>query len=120
MNMTETHQQTFFVLEIAPDIFLECYSQGCAYCGDKTIYRRMCDMFPNNERDKNDTTWMYHVKTFKGRRDVISYIRRNGTETDFFGWCKDLKKKFGGDGKPRIRKVIATLTAEIQEGEVLT
>lgn len=119
MNMTETQQQTFFVLEIAPDIFLECYSQGGAYCGDKTIYRRMCDMFPNNERDKNDTTWMYNDIAFKERRDVISYIRMNGSETDFLEWCKDLQKEYGGDGKPRIRKVTATLTADIGEGKEL-
>lgn len=38
---------------------------------------------------------------------------------DFLSWCKDLQKKYGGDGKPRIRQVTATLLVDIGDAEEL-
>ena len=118
--MQETHTQTFYVIEVAPNIFLECYSEESAYCADNKIYFRRCDKDSwNADKYKNDRLWRYNVATFKSPQEARAYILKRGTEKDFLEWCGSLKEKYGGDGKPKIRKVTETLTADIAEGKDL-
>lgn len=116
--MQETHTQAFYVIEVCPDIFLECYSQGGAYCADNKIYFRRCDKYSwNADKYKCDKLWRYNVATFGTPKEASNYICKNGSEKDFLEWCRDLKEKYGGDGKPKIRKVTETITADIAEGK---
>ena len=117
--MTETHERTLFVIEVAPSLFLTCYAQESAYCASRTIFYRPCEEWPQAEYLENKDEFLSKTPRLYSYEDCIKYIEEVGTMEDFLSWCKDLQKKYGGDGKPRIRKVTATLTAEIEEGKEL-
>lgn len=113
--MTETHKQTFFVVEVAPSQFLAMYLPD--FRSVKTT-----NIFPPYERKEIwKTTDGYYLwaKWFQSEEAVWEDVDKWGNKDDFLNWCKDLQKEYGGDGKPRIRKITATLTAEIEEGEEL-
>lgn len=106
-QLPETHKLNFFVIEVAPNRFLSCYEQGGAYCSDSNIYDWLAyEFFPN-------------TPIIKTRKACLKYIQKAGTIDDFLAWCECLQKEYGGDGKPRIRKVTATLSVDIGEEEYL-
>ena len=106
-QLPETHKQTLFVIEVAPNLFLSCYEQGGAYCAN-------CNIFVCSRYEFSPDT-----PILKSREACLKYIKKAGTIDDFLAWCEDLKKEFGGDGKPRIRKVTATLSVDIGDAEEL-
>ena len=106
-QLQETHKLNLFVVEVAPNRFLSCYEQGGAYCSDYNIYDCLAyEFFPN-------------TPILKTRNACLKYIQKAGTMDDFLAWCESLQKEYGGDGKPRIRKVTATLSVDIGEEEEL-
>ena len=117
--MTETHERTLFVIEVAPNLFLTCYSQRGAYCASRNIFYKPRERFQDAETlfVENIDEILTQTPRLNSEEDCIKYIQKKGSMEDFLDWCKNLKKKYGGDGKPRIRKVTATLTAEIEEGK---
>lgn len=106
-QLPETHKQTLFVIEVAPNLFLNCYEQGGAYCANYHIF--VC---PKYEFSPD-------IPILKSRKECLEYIQKAGTIDDFLSWCKCLQKEYGGDGKPRIREVTATLLVDIGDAEEL-
>lgn len=109
----EPHEDEFYVIEVAPGLFLECYEQAGAYCAGEELFYRKCDMYPNDKRYKYDKVYRHAAARFTSRSDALSYIRRHGSKKDFMAWCSDIAEDYGGDGIPRIRKVKVKLIASI-------
>lgn len=68
---------------------------------------------------ENKDEFLSRTPRLYSQEDCIKYIEKVGTMKDFLSWCKDLQKKYGGDGKPRIRQVTATLLVDIGDAEEL-
>ena len=117
--MTETHKQTFFVIEVAPSLFLTCYSQGGAYCADRKVFHIPREDYPHLMHLTHEDDFLRETPILHSRKECIRYIQKGGSKEDFLNWCKDLQKKYGGDGKPRIRKVTATLLVDLGDAEEL-
>lgn len=109
----ESHEDEFYVIEVAPGLFLADYEQMCSYCANEELFFRNCDFFPNDKRFKYDKDYRYAVVRFTSRTDALSYIRKHGSKSDFMAWCSEMAESHGGDGIPRIRKVKVKLTASI-------
>lgn len=118
-QLPETHKRTFFVIEVAPNLYLTCYAQGGAYCASRTIFYRPCEEWPHVEYLENKDEFLSKTPRLYSHEDCIKYIEKCGTMEDFLSWCKDLQKEYSGDGKPRIRKVTATLSVDIGDAEEL-
>ena len=117
--LPETHKRTLFVIEVAPNLYLTCYEQEGAYCASRTIFYRPCEEWPDVKYIENKEEILSKTPEFHSHEDCIKYIEEFGTMEDFLSWCKDLQKEYGGDGKPRIRKVTATLSVDIGDAEEL-
>ena len=109
----EPHEDEFYVIEVAPGLFLESYEQTCSYCASEELFYRNCDIYPNDAGYKYDKEYRRDVARFTSRSDALSYIRQYGSKKDFMAWCSDIAEDYGGDGIPRIRKVKVKLTASI-------
>lgn len=112
-EISETHEDEFYLIEVAPGLFMGDYEQACSYCADEELFFRNCDFFPNDKRFKYDKDYRYAVVRFTSRSDALSYIRKHGCKSDFMAWCSEMAEKYGGDGIPRIRKVKVKLMASI-------
>lgn len=112
----EPHEDEFYVIEVAPGLFLESYEQACSYCAGEELFQRNCDIYPNDKRYKYDTDYRLYVARFTSRSDALSYIRRHGSKKDFMAWCSEMAEDYGGDGIPRIRKVKVKITASVNMG----
>lgn len=112
-DSVETHEDEFYVIEVAPGLFLESYEQTCSYCADEELFYRNCDIYPNDKRYKYDKDYRHSAIRFTSRSDAVSYIRKHGSKSDFMAWCSEMAEEYGGDGIPRIRKVKVKLTANI-------
>jgi len=99
---------SYYVVEVAPNLFLEEYSQGGAYCASKSLYRvfRYEGEVPEIRRN---------AARFDDLKDIGKYICRKGSKDDFLSWCQELKQRYGGDGKPKVRKVTATVSVGFEE-----
>ena len=113
--MTETHLDSRYIIEVAPQLYLECYEAACAYCATGSLLFKPSERWPNDPFVKHKDEWLRLVPMFKSPKDARKYIDRNGSKEDFLGWCKDLQKEYGGDGYPKIKKVEVTVTAEVKE-----
>lgn len=109
----ESHEDEFYVIEVAPGLFLESYEQTCSYCACEELFYRKCDIYPNDKRYKYDKVYRHAAARFTSRSDALSYIRKRGSNKDFMAWCSEMAEDYGGDGIPRIRKVKVKLTASI-------
>ena len=118
-QLPETHKRTLFVIEVAPNLYLTCYAKECAYCASRTIFYRPCEEFSQMESIENKDEFPSKIPRLYSHEDCIKYIEEGGTMEDFLSWCKDLQKEYGGDGKPRIREVTATLLVDIGDAEEL-
>ena len=116
-QLPETHKRTLFVIEVAPNLYLNCYAQESAYCASRTIFFRPCEKYPHVEYLENKDEFLSRTPKLYSHEDCIKYIEKCGTMKDFLSWCKDLQKEYGGDGKPRIRQVTATLLVDIGDAE---
>lgn len=113
--MTETHLDSRYIIEVAPQLYLVCYSQELAYMAHSKMFFKPSKRWPNDPFVEHKDEWLRLVQVFKSPKDARKYIDRNGSKEDFLGWCKDLQKKYGGDGYPKIKKVEVTVTAEVKE-----
>lgn len=113
----ETHKRTFYVIEVAPNLYLTCYAQECAYLASRTIFYRPSEEWPQAKCVENRDEFLSKAPILYTHEDCINYIEKHGTMEDFLSWCKDLQQEYGGDGKPRIRQVTATLLVDIGDAE---
>ena len=107
---------SFYVVEIAPSIFLYGYSIGCAYLGSERFYKIPSTALKDG---KVHGDFERNVLAFDSLKDIKNYIAHTGSKEDFLSWCEDLKKEYGGDGKPRYRKISATVSVELGEAKEL-
>ena len=105
--MAENVTDSYYIIEVAPNLFLSWYSQGGAYCASRDLYRVI--------KDGDIPALKRNVTRFDSLDDIGKYIKKRGSKEDFLGWCEDMKEKYGGDGKPKIRKVTVTVTVEFEE-----
>ena len=117
--MDRSANDSFWVVEVAPEIFLVAYSQGGCYVADKDIYSKPIEKSPLLKHSEFKTISDYDLKRavarFHSKKEISDYINKQGSMEDFFSWCESLKERFGGDGKPKVCKVEATISVKVKE-----
>ena len=110
--MNYTTNRTFYVIEVAPSRFLDSYLPE----GRSNTTPYIFNPYESNTVGRDIEGYNIWGKRFKNEDAFWAYVSRRGSKEDFLEWCKCLRARYGGDGKPRIRKVTATLTADIGDG----